>query len=225
MRVLVVEDELRLAQALEQILKENKYMPDVVHNGEDGLYYAQNGQYDLIILDVMLPGLSGYEVCRRLRAGKNTTPILMLTARDEIADKVQGLDYGADDYMTKPFSPEELLARLRALGRRPGDIMYEELVFADLTLHLSSNTLYCGTKSVRLSHKEFEILKILMLAKESVTSKETLIVKVWGADSDAEDNNVEAYISFLRKKLIFLHSRVNIASLRMVGYRLEEEPI
>ena len=225
MRVLVVEDELRLAQALEQILKENKYMPDVVHNGEDGLYYAQNGQYDLIILDVMLPGLSGYEVCRRLRAGKNTTPILMLTARDEIADKVQGLDYGADDYMTKPFSPEELLARLRALGRRPGDIMYEELVFADLTLHLSSNTLSCGTISVRLSHKEFEILKILMLAKESVTSKETLIVKVWGADSDAEDNNVEAYISFLRKKLIFLHSRVNIASLRMVGYRLEEDTV
>jgi DNA-binding response OmpR family regulator len=222
MRVLIVEDEIRLAQALAQILKEEKHMSDVVHNGDDGLYYAQNGQYDLIVLDVMLPGISGFEIAKRLRAEKNATPILMLTAKDEIEDKVQGLDCGADDYMTKPFSPQELLARMRALGRRPGDVIYEELTFGDLTLNLTSNTLYCGAKSVRLSHKEFEILKVLMLAKAGVTSKETLIVKVWGADSDAEDNNVEAYISFLRKKFAFLHSRVSIVSLRMLGYQLEE---
>lgn len=222
MRILIIEDEARLAQALAEILKEQKYRPEVVHDGEEGLYYARNGQYDAIILDVMLPGLSGFEVAKRLRAEKNTTPILMLTARDEISDKVQGLDCGADDYMTKPFSPEELLARLRALGRRPGEMIYEELALADLTLNLSASTLHCGAKSVRLSYKELEILKILMLAKGTVTSKETLIVKVWGADSDAEDNNVEAYISFLRKKFAFLHSRVNIVSLRMLGYRLEE---
>lgn len=222
MRILIVEDEMRLAQALAQILKEEKHMSDVVHNGDDGLYYAQNGKYDLIILDVMLPGISGFEIARRLRAEKNAAPILMLTAKDEIADKVQGLDYGADDYMTKPFSPEELLARVRALGRRPGEVVHEEVRFADLTLSLTSSMLYCGAKSVRLSHKEFEILKILMLAKSSITSKETLIVKVWGADSDAEDNNVEAYISFLRKKFAFLHSRVSIVSIRMLGYQLEE---
>ncbi len=221
MKVLIVEDEPRLAQALAQILKEEKTMSDVVHDGEDGLAYALSGQYDVIILDVMLPKMSGFEVAQRLRAEKNATPILMLTAKDEVADKVHGLDYGADDYMTKPFSPEELLARLRALGRRPGDLVHEELEFADLRLNLSSKALHCGTRSVALSFKEFEILKILMLAKEGITSKETLIVKVWGADSEAEDNNVEAYISFLRKKLAFLRSHVNITAIRRVGYRLE----
>lgn len=222
MNILVVEDEVRLAQALAQILRQEKHRAEVVHNGEDGLYYARNGQYDLIILDVMLPGLSGFEVARRLRDDKNAVPVLMLTAKDEIADKVQGLDLGADDYMTKPFSPEELLARVRALGRRPGEVQYEELTFGDLRLNLASSLLSRGAKSVRLSHKEFEIMKILMSAKGVITSKESLIVKVWGADSSAEDNNVEAYISFLRKKLTFLGSSASVVSIRMMGYQLEE---
>lgn len=223
MKVLIVEDEIRLAQALAQIMKEQKYLSDVVHNGEDGLDYALSGGYDVIVLDVMLPGLSGFEVAKRLRQEKVTTPILMLTARDEIIDKVQGLDSGADDYMTKPFSPEELLARVRALVRRPGDVVPEELCFADLKLNLSSYTLSCNAKSVRLGHKEFEIMKILIQAGEFITSKETLIVKVWGENSEAEDNNVEAYISFLRKKFYFLESRTGIVATRRVGYRLEEQ--
>lgn len=225
MKVLIVEDEVRLAQALAQLIREEKYMVDVVHDGNDGLAYAQSGQYDVMVLDVMLPGLSGLQVAKQLRAKKNTTPILMLTARGEVADKVHGLDYGADDYMTKPFSPEELLARLRALARRPGEMVHEELVFEDLSLNLASNTLYCGAKSVHLAHKECEILKILMLAGEALTSKETLIVKVWGSESNAEDNNVEAYISFLRKKFFFLGSRVGIMSARRVGYRLEAQKV
>ena len=221
MKILIVEDEKRLAQAIAQILAEQKYMTDVVHTGTDGLYHAQNAQYDAIILDIMLPEMSGIEVAKKLRSEKNATPILMLTAKNEIPDKVQGLDSGADDYMTKPFSAEELLARLRALMRRPGEMIHEEITFDDLKLDLSSNTLSCHSKSVHLSFKEFEILKILMLANDIITSKESLIVNVWGADSDAEDNNVEAYISFLRKKFYFLGSKVEINAVRRVGYRLE----
>lgn len=221
MKILVVEDEKRLAQALAQIMREQKYITDLVYTGTDGLVYAQSEQYDIILLDVMLPGMSGFDVVKKLREAKNATPVLMLTAKDEIANKVEGLDCGADDYMTKPFSQEELLARIRALTRRPGEMIYEELSFADLTLNLASYMLQCEARSVHLAHKEFEILKILMSASESITSKETLIVKVWGADSDAEYNNVEAYISFLRKKLHFLGSAVAINAVRRVGYRLE----
>ena len=204
MKFLIVEDEKRLAQAIAQIMYEQKYLTDVVYTGTDGLFYAQSEQYDAIILDIMLPGMSGIEVAKRLRQEKNSTPILMLTAKDEISDKVEGLDSGADDYMTKPFSPEELLARLRALIRRPGEMIHEDITFSDLTLNLASNALPCKSKSVHLSFKEFEIMRILILANDTITSKENLIVKVWGSDSDADDNNVEAYISFLRKKLSFL---------------------
>ena len=221
MKFLIVEDEKRLAQAIAQIMSEQKYLTDVVYTGTDGLFYAQSEQYDAIILDIMLPGMSGIEVAKRLRQEKNSTPILMLTAKDEISDKVEGLDSGADDYMTKPFSPEELLARLRALIRRPGEMIHEDITFSDLTLNLASNTLSCKSKSVHLSFKEFEIMRILILANDTITSKENLIVKVWGSDSDADDNNVEAYISFLRKKLSFLGSKVIINAIRRMGYRLE----
>lgn len=223
MKILVVEDEKRLAQALREILADAKYLVDVVYDGNDGLAYAQSGQYDLIVLDVMLPGMDGFSITKQLRTEHISTPVLLLTAKGETPDKVQGLDCGADDYMTKPFAPEELLARLRALVRRPGEVMQEELAFADLSLNLATDTLACGGKSVQLGFKEFEILKILMQAGQAITSKETLIVKVWGADSDAEDNNVEAYISFLRKKFYFLGSRVGIATIRRMGYRLEEQ--
>lgn len=221
MQILIVEDELRLAEALGQILEEQKYQVDMVHDGEDGLEYARDGRYDVVILDVMLPGMNGFEVARRLREAHCDTPVLMLTARDEIPDRVRGLDSGADDYMTKPFAPEELLARVRALSRRQGDVVLEELTFDDLTLNLSTYTLFRGEKSVHLGFKEFEVLRLLMSNPKTVVPKEDLITKVWGVESGAEDNNVEAYISFLRKKFFYLGSRVNIGTLRKVGYRLE----
>lgn len=221
MQVLIIEDEIRLADALGQIMTEAKYMSDVVYNGIDGLDYALNGNYDIIILDVMLPGKNGFEIVHELRVKRNPVPVIMLTAKDEIADKITGLDSGADDYMTKPFIPDELLARIRALTRRQGDVILEELSFKDITLLLSSNDLRCNKKSIHLSFKEFEIMKILMSNPQNIVSKDTLITKVWGSESDAEDNNVEAYISFLRKKLMFLGSGVIIDTIRKVGYRLE----
>ena len=221
MRILVVEDEVRLAEAISQILKEQKYQTEVANDGIDGLDYAMYGDYDVIILDVMLPGKDGFQIVKELRAAKKQTPIIMLTARDDVHDKVRGLDQGADDYMTKPFDPEELLARVRALSRRQGEVQLEELSFDDLTLGLSTNDLRCGSKSIRLAFKEFEIMRILLSNQKTIVSKETLIRKVWGDDSDAEDNNVEAYISFLRKKISFLGSKVSVVTIRKVGYRLE----
>ena len=223
MRILNVEDEIRLAEALGQIMEEQKYIVDMVHDGESGLDYAVSGLYDVIVLDVMIPKKSGFEVVKALRQQKITTPVLLLTAKDEITDKVLGLDCGADDYMTKPFSPEELLVRVRDLSRRQGDVILEEMVFADLTLNLSNNSLYRGAKSVHLGFKEFEVLKLLMANPKQIIPKEEIIIKVWGMESSAEDNNVEAYISFLRKKFYFLGSNVNIGTVRKVGYRLEVE--
>ncbi len=221
MRVLIVEDEKRLAEALTEIMREQHYVVDAVYDGEDGLAYALSVQYDVIVLDVMLPGRNGFDMVRALRASKVATPVLLLTARDELTDKVTGLDCGADDYMTKPFVPEELLARIRALARRQGDVVLEELKYHDLTLSISTRTLACGQKSVRLGFKEFEVLHLLMANTGIILSKEDLIGKVWGAESEAEDNNVEAYISFLRKKLSFLNARVQINTVRKVGYRLD----
>ena len=222
MRILIVEDEVRLAEALDQIMTENKYTADVVHDGEAGLDNALSGIYDVIVLDVMLPKRNGFEIVRELRAQKNQTPVLLLPAKDEVQDKVTGLDCGADDYLTKPFFTEELLARIRALSRRQGDVVLNELAFGDLTLNLAAYTLQCGTKSVRLGLKEFEVIRLLMSNPNIILSKETLLLKIWGSESDAEDNNVEAYISFLRKKLIFLNSTVQISTARKLGYQLEE---
>ncbi|MCH5199287.1 MAG: response regulator transcription factor [Oscillospiraceae bacterium] len=221
MQILVVEDEKRLADALQQILTEKKYMVDLAFDGVDGYDLAVSGIYDVIILDVMLPKMNGLQVAENLRKEKISTPILMLTAKDQISDKVKGLDAGADDYMTKPFSPEELLARVRALTRRQGEVVFDELSFDGLSLNLSTCDLSCGEKSVHLNFKEFEIMKILLGNPQNVTTKDDLIVKVWGYDSNAVDNNVEVYISFLRKKLEFINSDVEIVSLRKVGYRLE----
>ena len=222
MKLLIVEDEVRLAEAIGQIMKEQHYQTDLVFNGKDGLYCGLSGDYDVIILDVMLPGENGFQIVEKLREAKIQTPVLMLTARDNVSDKVTGLDKGADDYMTKPFIPEELLARIRALSRRQGEVIVEEMVFGDLKLNLSTNDLWCKTKSIHLGYKEFEVLRILMSNIGKIISKDTLINRVWGSDSDAEDNNVEAYISFLRKKFHFLGSKAEITTVRKVGYRLEE---
>ena len=221
MQILVIEDEKRLADALAQILIEKKYMVDIANDGADGLDYALSGIYDVIILDVMLPKLNGLQVVSEMRKNKIDTPVLMLTAKDQISDKVQGLDAGADDYMTKPFSPDELLARIRALTRRQGEVVLDELEFGSMKLNLSSCDLVCGDNNVHLNFKEFEIMKILMQNTSIVTTKDDLIVKVWGYDSNAVDNNVEVYISFLRKKLEFIGADVEILSLRKIGYRLE----
>ena len=221
MQILVVEDEKRLAEALQQILSEKKYMVDLAFDGADGFDMAVSGIYDIIILDVMLPKMNGLQVAQKLRKEKISTPILMLTAKDQISDKVTGLDAGADDYMTKPFSPDELFARVRALTRRQGEVVLEELTYGTLVLNLSTCDLSNGNKSVHLNYKEFEIMKILLQNPQTVTPKDDLIVKVWGYDSNAVDNNVEVYISFLRKKLEFIKADVEIVSLRKVGYRLE----
>ena len=221
MRVLIVEDERRLAEALGQIMAEQRYQTDVVYDGADGLDYALTEQYDVIVLDVMLPKLDGFEVASRLRHAHVSTPILMLTARDEMPDKIAGLDHGADDYMTKPFDIGELLARVRALTRRQGEDIGEQLTAGDLTLELSTRCLRQGDKSVRLGFKEFDVLRQLMVHPRAVVPKEDIIARVWGLDSDAEDNNVEVYISFLRKKLSFLESNVSIGTVRKVGYYLE----
>lgn len=222
MRVLVVEDEVRLAATLQDLLELNGYTVDVCHDGEAGLDNALTSIYDVILLDVMLPKLDGFTVVQRLRASGNATPVLMLTARSELSDRVEGLDQGADYYLTKPFEPRELLACVRALTRRQPELHTGDfLEYGDLKLDQSAFTLACGQRSVRLSRKEFDMMELLMRNRDMVLTKETLLVRIWGYESDAEDNNVEVYISFLRRKLTHLHSRVRIKTLRMVGYCLE----
>ena len=222
MNILIVEDEKRLADALSHILLEQKNIVDVVHDGADGLAYAESGIYDCIILDVMLPSMNGFDVCLELRRKKVTAPVLMLTAKDTVTDKVKGLDAGADDYMTKPFSPDELLARLRVLTRRRGEVILDQMQYEDITLHLDQSKLSCAKnlKSIHLNFKECEMLKAFMSKPEIIISKQDLITRIWGYDSDAGDNNVEAYISFLRKKLTFVESRVEIVSVKKLGYKL-----
>ena len=223
MRVLVVEDEVRLAATLQDLLELNGYTVDVCHDGEAGLDNALTSIYDVILLDVMLPKLDGFTVLRRLRAEGSTTPVLMLTARSELTDRVNGLDSGADYYLTKPFETEELLACIRSLLRRGGETADSgATVFGDLHLQQSTFLLSCGDRSVRLSRREYDLMELLMKNGSQIVSKEQLILKVWGYDSAAEDNNVEVYISFLRRKLAHLRSRVQIKTLRMVGYCLEE---
>lgn len=220
MYILVVEDEHRLADSIREIFLSQKYSCDAVYNGEDGLSYAESGIYDVIVLDIMLPKMNGFEVLKKLRAKRINTPILLLTARDDISDKVKGLDYGADDYLTKPFSKDELLARVRALSRRTGDVILDQISFGDLILDLNSYKLICKSKSLRIGHKEFEILKLFLSNPTQIFSKDDIITKVWGYLSDAEDNNVEVYISFIRKKLQFLKSNVSVSTVRKIGYHL-----
>jgi DNA-binding response OmpR family regulator len=221
MNVLIIEDDRRLADALVRLMQRQKYIAEAVYNGRDGLEYARLNPYNVVVLDVGLPDLSGLEIARTLRREKNATPILMLSARSTVADRVKGLDSGADDYMAKPFAEEELLARVRALSRRLGTVVLETMEYGDLTLALDTHILYRGEQSVQLNRKEFEVLYLLMANFRIVVAKERMITRVWGYDSNAEANNVEVYLSFLRKKLRYLQSDVRIVSLRRVGYKLE----
>lgn len=221
MNVLVVEDERNLADAICQILKTEGIKTEVTYDGTTALTLAKSGIYDAIVLDVMLPGMSGLDVVRETRRAGVSTPVLMLTARTTTTDKVDGLDAGADDYMTKPFETPELLARLRALTRRTGDVLIEEASYGDLKLDLTTHDLSCGDRVVHLSGKEFEVMRMLMSSTARVVSKQDLLTRVWGGSSEVSENSVEAYVSFLRKKMTHLHSKVQITTLRMLGYRLE----
>lgn len=221
MNILVVEDERNLADAIVRIVSDAGFNCEAVYDGNTGLNSAESGLYDAVIMDVMLPGMDGIQIVRELRHQGNSIPVLMLTARTSTSDKVAGLDAGADDYMTKPFEAPELLARLRALTRRQGDVVIDTVTFADLTLDLETHDLSCDGREVHLSGKEFEVLKMLMSSNARVVSKRDLLTRVWGADADASENSVEAYISFLRKKLTHVRSKVQITTLRMLGYRLE----
>ena len=222
MRILIVEDELHLAEALTQILKKHNYSVDAVHDGRSGLDYALSGIYDLLLLDIMMPELDGFSVLKAIRSEGLSTPVIFLTAKGETTDMVTGLDHGADDYIAKPFSSEELLARIRAALRRKGEVVPDDaLRFGDIELQPSNVRLTIKGKEMKLNLKECELLELLMMRKQAVTSKEQIIEKLWGFDSEVEHNNVEVYISFLRKKLTFLNSSVRINTLRGVGYVLE----
>lgn len=222
MRLLLVEDEKRMAQALCEILRQEKYEVDHFANGLDGLAAIGSEIYDTIVLDVMLPGMSGFEIAQKARQLGIKTPILMLTAKAELDDKVEGLDSGADDYLTKPFMTKELLARLRALSRRNINTPDRTLTFADISLDMNTTTLSCTTngQSVRLSEKEFRILEYMISNNTQILTREQLALKIWGFDSEAEYNNVEVYMSFTRKKLSFVQAKTEIKAVRGIGYEL-----
>lgn len=224
MRILIVEDEYSLADALREILKKEKYTVDIATDGQEGLYQALTGIYDAIVLDVMLPEMNGFQVLDNLRKEGIETPVLMLTAKGEVDDKVRGLDYGADDYMTKPFQTKELLARLRAVTRRKGEIESNIMSFGDLELNTSIGEISCKTtgKSMKLGVKEFQLLEFLLKNKNQIITKEQIVEKLWGLDSDSEYNNAEVYVSFTRKKIKFIGSNVAIKAVRGLGYTLEE---
>ena len=221
MRILLVEDESGLVDALKAIFTKENYCVDALTDGVSGLDYALTGIYDVIILDIMLPKKNGLEVLKELRQAQIETPVLMLTAKSELEDKINGLDCGADDYLTKPFQTGELLARVRAMTRRKGEITSQDPIFGDLTLKKRTREIVSGSASVKLGLKEFALLETLMLNPKQIISKEQLIEKVWGFDSEAEYNNVEVYISFVRKKINFVGSTVQIKVNRGIGYFLE----
>lgn len=225
MKLLLIEDEPRMADALEELLRQEGYEVDCFSRGDDGLMAICSGQYDAAILDVMLPGLSGIEVAAQSRKSGVRTPILMLTAKSELADIVLGLDAGADDYLTKPFQTQELLARVRALCRRNLSLVDDRIFVGDLTLDLKSLTLHCTAtgQSVHLSKKEGRVLEYLISNQKQILSKEQLAMKIWGYEDEAEYNKVEVYISFARKKLAFVGSGVEIRTVRGVGYELRWE--
>jgi DNA-binding response OmpR family regulator len=222
MRVLLVEDERRLAEALVELLKKNHITADHAARGDDGLDCALSGIYDVILLDIMLPGMDGLQVLREFRRQNKNTPVIMLTARGEVPDRVTGLDYGADDYIAKPFSTDELLARIRAVSRRKTEIVVEndEQIAGDIRLNMNLLRLSSDTGSITLTLKESELMQYLMANAEIIISKERIIEKVWGYDSEADANHVEVYVSFLRKKLTHINARVNIMTVRGAGYRL-----
>ena len=221
MRILIIEDEKELADGLEAILSRENYSVDVVGDGISGLDYIMSDMYDLAVLDIMLPGMNGIDGLRAGRKDGNTTPVILLTAKSQLSDKIEGLDSGADDYITKPFDSEELLARIRARTRNPGSASADEISYGDITLSKSRQELCCGERSVKLGNKEFQLLECLMINNSRIMPKDMLITKVWGPLDATEYNNLEVYVSFLRKKLRFVKASVQIVTTKNVGYSLE----
>jgi len=222
MRLLMVEDEKYMAEAVAQVLKKHNYSVDLAYNGEDGLDCGLSGIYDIIILDIMLPKMDGISILKALRKNGIETPVILLTARGEVEDKVRGLDSGADDYLAKPFHTDELLARLRALGRRRTELIQDGILrYGDIKLNPYSLQLSCGSKEVVLTRKESQLLELLIKRNGRIVSKENMIEKLWGYDTDAEDNRVEIHMSLLRKKLAQLNSGVYIHTIRGAGYALK----
>ena len=225
MRILLIEDEVQLSDALVAVFKKQHYSTDAVNNGDEGYEYARTGIYDVILLDVMLPGTDGFTVLKKLRAQKVKTPVIMMTALGETEDRIKGLDYGADDYIPKPFDTNELLARIRAVARRKDNDLVDEytLKFGDLSLDLKAYTLTSGSDSIKVSVKEYEILKYLMEHPQFIATRDDMITKIWGFDNELESNNIEVYISFIRKKLAHIKSNVTVVTVRGVGYKLEDK--
>ena len=220
MKILIIEDEILLANSIKTLLEKKGFEVEAVYDGEAGAEYAELGIYDLLILDVMMPKLDGYAVARQVRAKRCGTPILMLTAKSGLEDRIEGLNAGADYYLTKPFDTRELLACINALLRRQG-AQVDELCYGNTALDLPSGMLLCGENSVRLSAKEFDVMRFLFQARDRNLSKEVILARVWGYDSNAVENHVEVYIGFLRKKLHSIGSNVRIETIRRLGYHLE----
>lgn len=227
MRILLAEDEKRMARALVELLKQEKYDVDHMEDGDSALMALESGIYDIAVLDVMMPEMNGFEVARRARNNGIKAPILMLTAKSQLDDKVEGLDSGADDYLTKPFQTKELLARIRALGRRSSSFQEDILNYGDLTIDKATAMLNCDTtgQNVRLSEKELRILEYMFNNNGQIMTREQLAVKIWGFESETEYNNVEVYMSFTRKKLTFVGSNVEIKAVRGLGYELREKDV
>ena len=221
MKILVVEDERRLADSIRAMLEKRGFQVECVHDGESGADYALTGVYDLLILDVMMPGMDGFQVARQVRSRRCATPILMLSARSSVEDRITGLNAGADYYLTKPFDSGELLASINALLRRQAG-QVDELTFGNTALDLATGMLLCGGKSVRLSAREFDMMRFLLQSGHRNISKSTLLSRIWGLESNAVDNHVEVYVAMLRKKLSAIGSDVRIVSIRRLGYHLEE---
>ena len=222
MKILIIEDEKLLADSLKVLLEAKGFTVDAVYDGETGAAYAELGIYDLLILDVMMPGMDGYQVARQVRAKRFGTPILMLTAKSDILDRVEGLNAGADYYLTKPFDTRELLACINALLRRQGE-QVDTLCYGNTTLDLAAGTLSSGKERVRLSAREFDVMRLLMQTQDRNIPTEVLLARVWGYDSNAVENHVEVYVGFLRKKLRSIGSNLHIAAVRRLGYHLEVE--
>ena len=220
MKILIVEDERLLADSLKTLLESKGFQTEVVCDGISGAEYAQLGVYDLLILDVMIPGMDGYQVARQVRAKRCATPILMLTAKSGVEDRIAGLNAGADYYLTKPFDTRELLACINALLRRQGN-QVDDLVYGNTALELATGMLVCGEKRLRLSAREFDVMRFLLQSQDQILPKEVILARVWGYDSNAVDNHVEVYVGFLRKKLLSIGSNVRIVALRRLGYHLE----
>lgn len=220
MKILIIEDERLLADSLKSMLQRKGFEVEVCYDGETGTDYALLGIYDLLILDVMIPKMNGYEVAQKVRAQRCSTPILMLTAKASLEDRIAGLNAGADYYLSKPFDTRELLACINALLRRQGN-QVDELCYGNTVLDLSTSTLLCGENSVRLSAKEFDMMRFLLQSQNKNLTKEVLLARVWGYDSNAVENHVEVYVGFLRKKLQAIGSNVRIIALRRLGYHLE----